>query len=98
MFHDCVEVKSRELRVQSQNNGSRLLTLSSRPSLRCRLAGLATNLFAFVPDTFAFVWFGLAHRANFGGKLADELLIGAFDYNVRLVWARDRQALRDFLM
>ena len=62
--------------------------------LRCRLAGLATNLLAFVPDTFAFVWFGLAHRANFGGEFADELLIGAFDHNVRLIRTGHLQALR----
>src|SRR6187401_74022 len=66
--------------------------------LGCRLAGLATNLFAFVPDTFAFVRFGLAHRANFGGELADLLLIGAFDHDVCLVGARDRKALWNLLV
>ena len=60
--------------------------------LRCRLAGLATNLLAFVANAFAFVRFRLAHRADFGGELADQLLVGAFDHDVRLIGAGDGQA------
>src|SRR4051794_25264520 len=77
--------------------GSRLSTLRSR-LLRCRLAGLAADLFAVVPDSFAFVWFGLANRSHFGGEFADELLIGALDHNMGLVGTRNGKFRGDLLV
>src|SRR5215217_1201770 len=94
MFHGS-NVECLGLRVEDENSDHSTLNTKRSTLLRCRLAGFATNLFAFVPDTFAFVWFGLAHRADFGGELSHELLISAFDDDVRLIWACDREALRN---
>ena len=48
------------------------------------LTGLATYNFAHELDTFALVGFGLAHRANLGAHLAEELFVGAFEDDERV--------------
>src|SRR4051812_37440026 len=88
--------------LSSQESRARLLgswhsTLRSR-LLRCRLAGFAADLLAVVPDSFSLVWLGLADRADFGREFADELLVGALDYNVCLIRTSYGEPLGDFFV
>ena len=62
------------------------------------MPALRRTCFAVVPDAFAFVRLRLADRAHFGGELADLLLVGAFDHDMRLVGAGDREALGNLLV
>src|SRR5262245_34273332 len=59
------------------------------------LAFRAYGLFARVLDALALVGFGLAERADFGGDVADLLLIDAGDDDLGRLGHRDRDALRD---
>src|SRR5688572_6945121 len=78
-------------------SGSRLLSLSPR-LLRCCLAGLAADLFAFVPDALAFVRFRLANGANLRRKLADHLFISPLDHDMCLIGTRHRKTFGDFFV
>src|SRR3972149_4343730 len=67
-------------------------------SLRSRLARLAADDFAVVTNAFAFVGFWFADRPDLGRELAHLLLVRAFDHNVRLIGASDREARRNVLV
>src|SRR5947209_2048114 len=60
--------------------------LQNRPPLQLsaageRLAFLAADLFVFIANALALVWFGRASVANLRGKLANLLLVGPLDRN-----------------
>ena len=59
------------------------------------LAGLAADHLAVVANALAFVRLRLADRPDFGGELADHLLVDPLDHDVRLIGAGDFQARRE---
>src|SRR4051812_25408427 len=59
-----------------------------------RLAALTTDDLALVTDALALVGFGGTDLADFGGKLADLLLVGAGDDHMGGVRDRDGHARR----
>src|SRR5262249_49972932 len=59
------------------------------------LAFFAEDVFARVLDALAFIGFGLAESADFGGDVADLLLVDAGDDDLGRLGYRDGDALRD---
>src|SRR5215831_1456606 len=59
------------------------------------LAFFAEDVFARVLDALALIGFGLAESADFGGDVADFLLVDAGDDDLGRLGYRDRDALRD---
>jgi hypothetical protein len=59
------------------------------------LAFLAADVFTDIADTFAFVGLGRIEGADFGGELADDLFVDAFDLDFGVVRDRDGEAAGD---
>src|SRR5439155_649229 len=75
---------------EHERAGGRALRPSSTPSLLRRLPGLAPHVLALVPDAFALVRIRRPVRADVGGDLSDELLVGAADDGPRRSFDGDR--------
>ena len=60
---------------------------STRSGSREGLARFAADNFILIPNSLALVWFRRPHRTHIGGKLPGDLLVRAFDHDMRIVGA-----------
>src|SRR5215210_2451806 len=66
--------------------------------LGSRLARLAADLLAYVPNALALVWLRRAHRAQLGGNLTHQLLVGSLDLDHGVVVNRDLDPLGSLVL